>query len=125
MSIPAHEEWFSTKIRRNRKSFMGAFATLLVALLCFIPIISVLADGALGLLALIMVCLPSGLAAYLLSAQRLRDIGVSGWFALLWFPINWIPDPFSIILATAFLSLHFCIPGSEGTNRFGEDPVKH
>lgn len=125
MTLPAHEEWFSTSVRRNRKSFIGAFALLFMALSSAFIGSAAFESGAASVVILLVVGLPSGLAGYLLSAQRIRDMDVSGWYALAWFPICWLPAPLSLIVASAFLAFHVCIPGSKGKNRFGADPLEN
>ncbi|MDB9857911.1 hypothetical protein OAC63_05970, partial [Amylibacter sp.] len=84
MSLPASEYWFSTTVRRNRLSFMIANVILVV--------IAVIVVGALyffeansrvaGIVVLIFY-VPYFIAQYFLSAQRFRDLGLTGWCALL------------------------------------------
>ena len=39
---------------------------------------------------------------YVVSSQRLRDIGMSPWFALLWIPIGFLSNEYNLAFTLAF-----------------------
>jgi uncharacterized membrane protein YhaH (DUF805 family) len=124
MSMPATDDWFSLSARRNRKSFILAnlgllltFAVILVALGFFE------AQGRAGQILFLIFFIPFVLAGYSLTAQRLRDFGVTGWLALLWIPIAMLPEPASLALSLAFWIVLCSVPGTVGPNRWGDDPL--
>lgn len=126
MATPALEHWFSVDIRRNRKSFILSVvalnATFVVAYLIWLQFAQT--DGGKALGGLIF-GLPAGICNYLLVAQRLRDFAVSGWFALLWIPINLLGQEVSAALTVGALLVLCGIPGTIGPNKFGEDPLEN
>jgi uncharacterized membrane protein YhaH (DUF805 family) len=69
---------------------------------------SLLGQGLIGLIALFTM-IPS----YTLSVRRLHDIDRSGWWLLVWFVpfIGWL-----------ILFIFFCLDGTYGRNRYGNDP---
>ena len=67
--------------------------------------------GLLGALFLLITAVPS----LAVSIRRLHDIDRSGWWSLL------IVIPF---LGTIWLLVLFCLKGTPGENRFGEDPLQ-
>ena len=125
MSLPASEYWFSTVVRRNRKSFMFANAFLLAILALVIGILAFF-DVRLrsGQIIFLLFYIPFFIAQYFLTAQRIRDFGVTGWMALLWVPIALLPPPYSGAFSMTFLIVLCAIPGTEGDNRYGSDPLK-
>ena len=63
------------------------------------------------------------ICSYLLTAQRLRDIGVTGWLTLLWIPVN-MADTYLQGAASLAAFIVLCtVPGTQGPNRYGPDPV--
>lgn len=124
MATPVSENWFSFEIRRNRKSFMlgmlALFVTFAVAYLIWLSFAQTDSGKAWGLL---IFGIPAGICSYLLVAQRLRDFGVSGWFALLWIPINALQGDVKLALACAAFVVLCGIPGTDGPNKFGPDPL--
>jgi len=68
--------------------------------------------------------IPYFIAQYFLAAQRLRDFGVTGWLALLWVPIGFLPPPFFGVFFLSFLLVLCAVPGTEGQNRYGDDPLE-
>lgn len=125
MSMPATEDWFSFSVRRNRRSFILANLALLVT---FFAILAILwffeARGRAGQILILIFFVPFALAGYFLSAQRLRDFGVTGWLALLWLPIGMLPEPLSPALSLAFWIILCSVPGTVGPNRWGDDPLR-
>ena len=67
---------------------------------------------------------PFIVAQYFLTAQRLRDMGVTGWLALLWVTIALVPPSYSEAFSLAFLIVLCAVPGTDGDNRYGSDPLK-
>lgn len=125
MSLPASELWFSTTVRRNRKSFILANIFLLL--------IMALVTGALfffdaqlrsGQVIFFLFYVPFLIAQYFLTAQRLRDSNVTGWLSLIWIPIAQLPPPYSGALTLAFLLVLCAVPGTDGENRYGADPLR-
>lgn len=130
-----NEGWFSLHGRRGSISFAAAFVVLnLVFFLAVRPLTALLGVGALGLeseeaqdhyaFALgVAVLLAYILMILILVAQRLRDIGLSGWFALLWPVLSastvWMPEGTLPAVTYGSLAVLAVIPGSRGGNRFG------
>lgn len=124
MSLPATEFWFSTSIRRNRKSFMFAVMMLwLVMALVVGGLVFFDAGLRAGKFVFYLFYVPFVVANYFLTAQRLRDFGATGWLALLWIPIALLPQPFSIVTYLTFLIVLCAVPGTVGDNRYGVDPL--
>lgn len=124
MSTPVLEHWFSLDIRRNRMSFMLSVIALLAtfAAACFVW--QLFAETHHGRrMGLLVFGIPAGICSYLLVAQRLRDFGVSGWFSLLWIPLNAFEGEVRAALTFAALLVLCGIPGTIGPNKFGEDPL--
>lgn len=124
MSHPAFEDWFSTTIRRNRKSYILSFISLygvlilvIFALWFFSPRIEI------WYAIMAVFFMPAVIMTYTLSGQRLRDFNVTGWLTLLWLPIGMLPDPWGGIVAMAVHIVLLAIPGTRGPNRYGPDPL--
>lgn len=123
-SYPALEDWFSTSIRMNRKSFMLAAAALFVVMLVLFLIVSWFepSDRA-ALFVFAPFVIAYLICSYTLTAQRLRDIGLTGWLALLWIPVN-MADTYLQGAASLAAWIVLCaVPGTKGPNRYGSDPV--
>lgn len=124
MGTPALENWFSVDARRNRKSFMLSMAALFVTFILLYCIWLAFAQTPRGRsLGLLVFGLPTGVCSYLLAAQRLRDFGVSGWFSLLWIPVNAFEGEVRTALTVAALTVLCGIPGTRGPNKYGDDPL--
>lgn len=125
MSTPALDHWFSISVRRNRKSFIlsmiALFVTFAVAYFIWLLFAETIRGKNIGLL---VFGIPAGICSYLLAAQRLRDFGVSGWFSLLWIPINATQGSVQSALTLAALFVLCGIPGTVGSNKFGPDPLQ-
>lgn len=125
MSVPALEDWFSLDIRRNRKSFIlsmvALFVTFAVAYFVWLLFAETNRGRSMGLL---VFGIPAGICSYLLIAQRLRDFGVSGWFCLLWIPVNAFDGDVRVALTIAALLVLCGIPGTTGPNKYGDDPLR-
>lgn len=124
MSVPALDHWFSFDIRRNRKSFIisivALFVTFAVAYFIWVVFAETNRGRSLGLL---VFGVPAAICSYLLVAQRLRDFGVSGWFSLLWIPVNALGGEVKVALTIAALLVLCGIPGTTGPNKYGDDPL--
>lgn len=130
-----NRRWLSLRARRGGASLVAAVVVVnFLFLFAVRPVLSLLDLGALafedrdvqdlygsGVSAVI-------LAAYiwvhlLLIAQRLRDIGLSGWFASLWlvvlFLTLWMPGWAQSVTAHACILLLALVPGTKGPNRYG------
>lgn len=118
-------DWFSLSIRRERRSFILASLTL-IALLTVIGLGIAFIDISRNVKTILFVIYGAmGVAAtYTLSAQRLRDMGVTGWLALLWIPINLAGDELRSLVSSVFLLVLWAVPGTVGRNRYGESPIK-
>lgn len=125
MSAPALDHWFSVSIRRNRKSFILSMIALFVTFVAAYFIWLLFAETPRGKsIGLLVFGIPTGICSYLLAAQRLRDFGVSGWFSLLWIPINATQGSVQSALTLAALLVLCGIPGTAGSNKFGPDPLQ-
>ena len=67
--------------------------------------------------------LPGTFCSWMLVGQRLRDLGLSGWLALLAFPMPMLEPMYALIVGTTALVLLATVPGSKGHNRYGADPL--
>lgn len=125
MSLPASEFWFSTTVRRNRKSFILANLFLLLIMAMVMGAL-IFFDVRLrsGQIIYFAFYIPFLIAQYFLTAQRLRDFGVTGWLSLLWVAIALLPPPYSGAFSLAFLLTLCAVPGTEGDNRYGGDPLQ-
>lgn len=120
MSIGSTEEWFSPSVRRGRRSYFLAkvMLYLIVAVIALAVIYANPSNGTMIAIA-VLFGVPFILCIYFLTAQRLRDIGVSGWFSLIWLPIGWAPEPYSFAFSLSFFIALVSIPGTPGVNRYG------
>lgn len=66
---------------------------------------------------------PAVISTYFLTAQRLRDLNISGWVAILWIPIGFADDFAGHTLSPIVLLLLSLIAGTKGPNNYGPDPV--
>lgn len=124
MSLPATEFWFSFDVRRNRMSFI--FANLILLFIMALAIFGLWFFEVRirsGRIIFFLFYVPFLIAQYMLSAQRLRDINLTGWLALLWFPIGLLPEQYNAAAAVTFLIVLSAVPGSIGHNRYGDDPL--
>lgn len=110
------EYWFFTLFNIIAIFALAAVGGVLGAVLGSRDMIFVFALVPVGLYGL-AIFLP-GLAV---TVRRFHDLGVSGWFLLLFFVLNLIPIV-GFIASIAQL-IWFCQPGTRGNNKFGPDPV--
>lgn len=101
-------------------SIVALFVTFAVAYFIWVVFAETNRGRSLGLL---VFGVPAGICSYLLVAQRLRDFGVSGWFSLLWIPVNALGGEVKVALTIAALLVLCGIPGTTGPNKYGDDPL--
>lgn len=124
MSLPASEHWFSTEVRRNRKSFIFANVFLLTIMMLVTGVLVFYEAGLRsGQIIYLLFYVPFLITQYFLTAQRLRDFGATGWLSLLWIAIALLPPPYYGAVSLAFLLVLCAVPGTEGENRYGRDPL--
>lgn len=118
------ENWFSLSIRRERKSFIFASISLFFLLLMiFIFIGWIDLSGKTKSIFYFIYFLMGLTCSYTLTAQRLRDVNMTGWLALLWVPISFADDSIRATLTSAFTLALWVIPGSKGENEYGPSPI--
>ena len=122
MSKPIFQDIFKLSSRRNRKSYI-LFELVTLAGIGLIgagglTLISAIGDGTVlaGIIFYTCAVLISAIlvSAWLASAQRVRDFGYSGWWALVQL-VPYIGPVFSIAL--------WFIPSSKGENKYGPSPI--
>jgi uncharacterized membrane protein YhaH (DUF805 family) len=125
MSVPATERWFSLSIRRNRKSYIFA-SLILIAIMAvvFSALWFFEARNDAGTIIFLVFFLMFGVCQYFLAAQRLRDMNLTGWLALLWIPIGMADEFVGGALSLAALVVLASVPGTDGPNRYGPDPLQ-
>ena len=124
MGIPALEYWFSISIRRNRKSFMLASLALFAVVIGFLFLFSQFEPNRrAATLIVLLFGIPFIVAQYTLTSQRLRDIGLTGWLALLWIPVSILDRPAAGAIGLVALIVLCSVPGTIGPNRYGPDPI--
>jgi uncharacterized membrane protein YhaH (DUF805 family) len=118
------EDWFSLSIRRERKSFI--FASLFLLCLLFIVFVFIellgLSSKSKGIFYFVYFVMGL-MCSYTLTAQRLRDINITGWLALLWVPISFADESIRATLTSAFTLALWVIPGTKGENKYGQSPI--
>ncbi|MCW3783919.1 DUF805 domain-containing protein [Defluviimonas salinarum] len=128
MSKPVFKDLLRLSGRRNRKSFLlahlaislggGIAATVAMHLAVSIetaggkPISGDVVGPA--MIAIFLVAAPLVAVNTVILAQRIRDIGYSGWFALAGLA-PWVSIPVYL--------LALVLPGTRGANRYGPDPL--
>ena len=123
MSVPALEGWFSPSIRRNRKSFIlamiGVAGVMLGSFVAIRFFAKTPAGGSLWLAFLV----PAIVCTYFLTAQRLRDMNLTGWLALLWIPIGIVDKSIGGVVTPIIFIALCAIRGTSGPNKYGPDPL--
>jgi uncharacterized membrane protein YhaH (DUF805 family) len=124
MGVPAYDAWFSPSIRRNRQSYMGANVLLIGVMLAVVATLWLFSPTKRnGYLILALFIIPFVACQYFLTGQRLRDMGLTGWLALLWFPVGVADNYVGGAASIAFMVILCVVPGTVGENRYGPDPL--
>ena len=121
---PCLEGWFSFSIRRERKSFILASLALMAILLVIFTVLYFLdiSERAKGLFMFVYFLLGL-ICSYTLTAQRLRDMNLTGWLAFIWVPLSFSGDSIRATLVGLFLLVLWVVPGTPGSNRYGPSPI--
>lgn len=118
MSKPVFEDLFSFSGRRNRKSYflavLAIIALFVLAALVGAAGASSSSDGSGLIIVMVLLAIPLMIMNLAVTSQRIRDFGWTGWAVLL----GLIPYV-GFIFQVAILF----IPGTQGANRYGPDPV--
>jgi uncharacterized membrane protein YhaH (DUF805 family) len=117
MSKSVTEDLFSFRGRRNRKSYI--LASLLVAAVMLVvwiiaTAVSFASNGYALMIVAGLVTIPLAIMAWALGSQRCRDFGWTGWAML----ITLIP-----YVGWLFAIAIMFVPGTQGPNRYGPDPL--
>jgi uncharacterized membrane protein YhaH (DUF805 family) len=120
MSKPVFDDILSVSGRRNRLSytlFFLACLTLLFTVTVLFVLVGTIAGedvGTFNALVWLIGTLPLAWASLAVTAQRCRDLGWSGWLAILGL-VPYVGFVFHLALAV--------LPGIVGANRYGPDPI--
>ena len=120
MSKPVFEDVFRFSGRRNRQSyFLLGLVQTAVMLVGLVPLMIADEGGSDGAMAAALVLflvllIPAAVSSIASGAQRCRDFGWSGW-AVLIAMIPYVGWLFSVAM--------LFIPGNQGSNRYGPDPL--
>lgn len=124
MGIAFLNDWFSITIRRNRLSYILATIALYATFAGMYAIWYIFAQTQSGRsIGFLVFGVLANICSYFLTAQRLRDINLSGWWALLWVPLNMMEGSLKSALFLAGVIILCAIPGNNGPNKFGPDPT--
>lgn len=122
--MPFYERWFSLSARRGRRSYIFAsLALIFVIVILYAVLLSFNGSSRAKMIIALVFIAPAAVAGYTLTAQRLRDFNVTGWLALLWIPIGMLPAPFDTAATLAFWIVLCGVPGTDGQNEYGDDPL--
>lgn len=113
MSKPVMSSLFSASGRRNRKSYL-LFLLALIPLYIVLYILPPAEQDPLAMSLVLALIVVTSVSHCFVQAQRCRDFGWTGWSVL----IGLIP---LVDLIFAFAVLF--IPGTDGDNRYGPDPL--
>ena len=109
MSKPIFSDLFTFSGRRNRQSFI-LFHVAAVAVMLFSFLFLAASAHFVGIVLWLLLMIPLTIAGFAVTAQRIRDFGHSGVWALVML-IPYAGPVFSLAL--------WFIPSSEGTNKYG------
>ena len=70
-----------------------------------------------------VIMIPIKFTYFVITAQRLRDFNLSGWFVLLLIPIAYFDQHVYGLATLAVTFFIMVIPGTRGENRYGPDPI--
>ena len=117
---PVFSHWFNLSIRRERRSFIFASLVLIVVFVTiFISVDLLPISTRAKSYILIIYAIATLIASYTLTAQRLRDMNVTGWLALLWIPTSSVQNELGSALTLTFIIILWTVPGIEGSNKYG------
>ena len=110
-SHPFYEGWFSPSGRRERLSFVLANVSASAVYIGIFFAISLfpIARSTENLLQILFGLLFVA-AGYMLTIHRLRDIGLSGWFSLLWLLIGMLSAEYHVAFTLAFWFVLALVP---------------
>jgi uncharacterized membrane protein YhaH (DUF805 family) len=117
MSKPVFSDLFALQGRRNRKSYFLyalCIAVILIVVWGIAVAITSSAQSSVPMIVAYIISVILGISVWIVGAQRCRDFGWTGWAILL----TLIPFV-GAIFAIAILF----VPGTQGPNRFGSDPL--
>jgi uncharacterized membrane protein YhaH (DUF805 family) len=117
MSKPVMEDLFSFSGRRNRKSYILAslaFLAIASVIWAFAFVVSYSTNSIAGMIIAGLLTIPAAIIGWALGSQRCRDFGWTGWAVL----ITLIP-----YVGWIFAIAIMFIPGTQGPNRYGADPL--
>jgi uncharacterized membrane protein YhaH (DUF805 family) len=117
MSKPVTEDLFSFSGRRNRKSYILAALLLTAVALVVWSVAMVIVYASNSYLPVVLaglLSIPMAISSWALASQRCRDFGWTGWAVLLTL-IPYVGWLFAIAI--------MFVPGNQGTNRYGNDPL--
>ena len=101
---------FDFQGRSSRSEYWFALLMLIILSVMLVLVLSGL--GEIGAIILVILSFAAIIPSISVGVRRLHDTDRSGW----WYLISFIP------LASLLLLVFFCISGTAGPNRFGEDP---
>lgn len=117
-SYKFHEGWFAFSGVRNRSSFLFAVLTYGLMYTGILWLFSQFPMTArIHMILVVMFSIAFIAVSYLITSQRLRDFGVNGWFALLWFPIGFLSNEFNLAFTVSFSLVLVLIPSRQETNQ--------
>lgn len=112
--------WFNYKLRRKRLSYLAANIALAIFMAAVIWVLSFFEPSQrAGSLVHLAFFIPNVIVQYMLTAQRLHDMGVSGWVASFWLIPVVIPSWETAILGLLFLFFLLIKPSNTDANKFG------
>lgn len=110
-SFKFYEGWFSFSGVRNRGSYFGALATYGLMYAGILWLFSQFPMSSRTHMILVLIfSIAFIIVGYVVTSQRLRDFGVSGWFALLWLPIGLLSNEFNLAFTLAFGAVLVMVP---------------
>lgn len=127
MGVPVFSNWLRFSGRRNRKSYLVIFLIFFVAMLAIEIILGRLfLSGAIPSYMFwiyFVIMIPIKFVYFVITAQRLRDFNLSGWFVLILIPIAFFDQDAYGLPSLAVTFFIMIIPGTRGDNRYGPDPI--
>lgn len=128
--ITEPDGFLSFRGRLNRKAYIRhtiiAYLISLFFVVLFVYFLSI-KFAVLSVLFLILLIF-SITYIWAITARRFHDLNISGWFAALQFSLMFIANvfdlsSFQLIIAIIFSVPLWCLKGTIGTNKYGQDPL--